>query len=79
MKGTTGLPVYSIRAPSVIPGIDFSDHLNYWPYGYKALMITDTAFYRNKAYHLPGDTPDQLDYIRMASVVVAVYEAIESM
>jgi hypothetical protein len=75
MKGTTDLPVYSIRAPVAVPGIDFSDHLNYWPLGLNALMITDTAFYRNKAYHQQGDTADSLDYERMAKVVVAVFEA----
>ena len=51
MKGTTDLPVYSIRAPRSIPGMDFSDHRNYWPYGINAVMITDTAFFRNRAYH----------------------------
>lgn len=77
MKGATPLPVYSIRAPTVIPGIDFSDHLNYWPYGFNALMITDTAFYRNKAYHSVNDGIDHLDYIKMSQVVIAVFEAID--
>lgn len=79
MKRTSDLPVYSIRAPSVIPGIDFSDHMNYWPYGFRALMITDTAFYRNKAYHTSADTPDRLDYSRLGKVVVAVFEAIKNL
>jgi len=78
MKQTTDLPVYSIRAPSFLPGIDFSDHLNYWPYGIKALMITDTAFYRNKMYHENGDTVDRLDYRRMSKCVVALFEALKS-
>lgn len=78
MQGTTDLPVYSIRAPSAITGSDFSDHRNYWPYGFNAVMITDTAFYRNKAYHLSGDTPDRLDYRKLGKVVVAVFEAIKS-
>lgn len=78
MKGTTDLPVYSIRAPAVVPGIDFSDHLNYWPLGINAIMITDTAFYRNKMYHEKGDTADRLDYERMSKVVVAVFEAVKS-
>ena len=77
MKGATDLPVYSIRAPAMIPGVDFSDHASYWPYGIRAVMVTDTAFYRNKAYHKSGDTPDRLDYNRMAKVVVAVFEAIK--
>lgn len=78
MKQTTDLPVYSIRAPAFLPGIDFSDHLNYWPYGIKALMITDTAFYRNRMYHKKGDTADRLDYRRMSKVVVALFETLKS-
>ena len=76
MLGSTDLPVYSIRAPSALPGIDFSDHFNYWPYGIKAVMVTDTSFYRNKAYHESEDTADRLDYDRMSMVVVAVFEAL---
>ena len=79
MKRATALPVYSIRAPTIIPGVDFSDHASYWPYGIQAVMVTDTAFYRNKFYHKSGDTPDRLDYSRMAEVVVSVSEAIRSL
>jgi hypothetical protein len=78
MTGATDLPVYSIRAPTVVPGVDFSDHLNYWPLGIHALMITDTAFYRNKAYHAANDTADRLDYNRMSKVVVAVFETLST-
>jgi hypothetical protein len=79
MKGTTDLPVYSIRAPAALPGIDFSDHRNYWPYGINAVMITDTSFYRNKDYHTSEDVPERLDYGRMSKVVVAVCEAIRAL
>lgn len=79
MKGTTGLPVYSISAPRSLPGIDFSDHRNYWEFGYNAAMITDTAFYRNRNYHEPGDTADTLDYDRMAMAVVVVYESVNDL
>jgi Zn-dependent M28 family amino/carboxypeptidase len=72
MAGATDLPVYSINAPTLIPGIDFSDHLSYWAAGIPALMVTDTAFMRNKHYHLAGDTYDKLDYPRMAKVVQGV-------
>lgn len=78
MSGATELPVYSINAPSLIPGIDFSDHINYWYEGYPAIMITDTAFYRNQNYHRAGDTYDKLDYKRMAEVVQGVYEISQS-
>ncbi len=63
------LPVYSITAPAFVPGIDYSDHASYWEAGYPAVMINDTAFYRNKNYHKAGDTADRLDYKRMAQVV----------
>lgn len=62
MRSASMLPVYSINAPSFLPGVDFSDHLNYWRAGYEAVMITDTAFYRNTAYHTANDKPDRLDY-----------------
>lgn len=76
MQGTSDLPVYSIRAPSALPGIDFSDHINYWPYGIQAVMITDTAFYRNPTYHTREDSPERLDYGRMSKVVLAVFETL---
>ncbi|SDM85579.1 M28 family peptidase [Polaromonas sp. JS666] len=72
MKSASDLPVYSINAPGFVVGVDFSDHLNYWHEGYVGMMVTDTAFYRNKAYHTPQDTADRLDYGRMAKVVEGV-------
>ncbi len=71
--GASELPVETINAPPGVPGIDYSDHLNYWRLGMPALMVTDTAFLRNPNYHGPGDTPDTLDYERMAKVVQALY------
>lgn len=76
MRGATDLPVYSINAPKVVQGLDWSDHRSYWLQGYPAVMITDTSFMRNKAYHTPQDTPDRLDYRRMAKVVQGVYAAV---
>lgn len=73
MSGSTDLPLFSINAPSLIQGIDFSDHRNYWSHEIPALMVTDTAFYRNTRYHQAGDTYDKLDYRRMAKVVQAVF------
>jgi hypothetical protein len=76
MSQAAPLPVYSINAPSTIPGIDFSDQRNYWHNGYSAVMITDTAFYRNLNYHTAQDTAEKLDYKRMAMVVEGVYAAV---
>jgi Zn-dependent M28 family amino/carboxypeptidase len=78
MRNATPLPVHSISAPSFVQGIDFSDQLNYWAQGYSALMVTDTAFFRNKAYHTAQDTLDRLDYRRMADVVIGVHAAVRA-
>ncbi|MBC8426785.1 M28 family peptidase [bacterium] len=78
MAAASPLPVVSMNAPASLPGVDFSDHLNYWAAGYDAVMITDTAFYRNPHYHEPTDTWGTLDYARMADVVRGVYAALRA-
>jgi Zn-dependent M28 family amino/carboxypeptidase len=78
MRGA-GAPVRSINAPREVPGIDFSDHANYWNAGMPAVMITDTAFYRNPRYHTALDTPDTLDYATMAQVVEGVAAAVHAL
>ena len=79
MAGSSELRVRSMNAPAFVPGVDFSDHLNFWRHEWKAVMITDTAFYRNPNYHRVTDTPDTLDYERMAQVVTGVYAAITTL
>jgi hypothetical protein len=76
MKSVMNLPVRSLNAPGALAGVDFSDHLNFWQYDYPAIMITDTAFFRNKAYHTETDTWNRLDYGRMSEVVKGVYNAV---
>jgi Zn-dependent M28 family amino/carboxypeptidase len=73
MRGASDLPVASINAPPGLTGVDFSDHRSYWGVGIPAVMVTDTAFFRNHEYHQGGDTADRLDYARMAKVVQGVF------
>jgi hypothetical protein len=68
MRSASPLPVYSLNGPANF-GVDASDQLSYWKEGYPAVMITDSAFFRNKNYHMAQDTPDTLDYDRMTMVV----------
>jgi hypothetical protein len=65
--------------PKALPGVDFSDHLNYWNLGISALMITDTAFYRNKHYHEQGDTMEKLNLSKMALVIESIHRALLNM
>ncbi|MBG8553569.1 M28 family peptidase [Hymenobacter sp. BT594] len=71
-RAVAALPVKRFKAPAWLPGIDFSDHLNYWHFGYPAVLLTDTAFYRNKHYHQPTDTLDRLDMRRLGLTVDAL-------
>jgi Zn-dependent M28 family amino/carboxypeptidase len=65
--------------PEWIPGLDASDHYYYWEFGFSALMVTDTAYYRNENYHKPTDTMETLDLTRMAKVIDAVYIALTTL
>ena len=69
LGGNSPVPVETLSAPSLVPGIDFSDHRSFWKMGYPAVMVTDTAFYRNPYYHTSGDTLEKLDFRRMAQLV----------
>ncbi len=73
------VPVESIAAPPFLPGVDFSDHQSFWQFDYNAVMVTDTAFYRNRNYHKATDTIGTIDFNRMAEVVKGVYRAMINM
>lgn len=73
IKEGSRIPVQSLVAPTAITGVDFSDHLNYWNHGIKAIMITDTSFYRNANYHKVTDTLDTLNIEKMGEVVKGLY------
>ena len=52
--------------PAFLPGVSWSDHWAFWQFNYPALLITNTLPFRNPHYHSFTDTPDRLDYDRMA-------------
>jgi hypothetical protein len=66
-------PSEGAAAPSFLPGVDWSDHWSFWKEGYPALMVTDTAPFRYPHYHTAQDTPDKVDYERLARVVIGLY------
>lgn len=75
-RACSDFPLEHVATFAFIPGVAWSDHLSFWRQGYKALMVTDTAFYRYPWYHTGQDTPDRLDYPRLARVADALYCAI---
>jgi hypothetical protein len=68
-KSTKALPCVSAALPGGIQGVGWSDHWSFWQEGYSAVMITDTAIFRNPHYHQPSDLPATLDYTRLDAAV----------
>lgn len=62
-------PSEGLVAPAALPGVTWSDHWAYRQQGFPAIMVTDTAPYRYPYYHTAGDTPDKVDYDKLARVV----------
>jgi hypothetical protein len=71
MSEAGGIPVEYAAIP-LLPGAGLSDNWSFWKESYPAMMITDTAFFRNPHYHARSDLPETLDYTRMAAVVTAL-------
>ncbi|HDM77702.1 MAG TPA: M28 family peptidase [Deltaproteobacteria bacterium] len=66
------LPVVKLTVPLggyTLPSVGLSDHSSFWHQGYRAVMITDTAFYRNPYYHKVSDTMEKLDFDFMTELV----------
>ena len=68
----TKFPSEGGALPGIIPGIDFSDHWAFWQQGYPGVMVTDTALFRYPYYHAREDTPDKVQYDRLARVVAGL-------
>jgi Zn-dependent M28 family amino/carboxypeptidase len=75
-KRAVHFPLFSLVFPESVHEIRLSDNSSFWDQGYRALMLTDTSFLRNPHYHQPTDTPETLDYDRMAQVTLGVAGAL---
>jgi hypothetical protein len=69
-------PIECVATFGFLTGIDWSDHWSCWHCGYPAVMITDTALFRYPYYHSSEDTPDKIDYPRLARVTHGLYRAL---
>lgn len=65
--------------PSVLPGVGWSDHWAFWENGYDAVMVTDTAMFRDPTYHSSSDVASNLDYERLARVVIGLQRTVEEL
>jgi Zn-dependent M28 family amino/carboxypeptidase len=75
IKESGALPVVTLAVPlggHLLPDVRLSDHANFWDEGYPAIMLTDTAFMRNRHYHGPGDVMDRLDLEAMTELTLGL-------
>ncbi|MFQ5878247.1 MAG: M28 family peptidase [Acidobacteriota bacterium] len=72
-------PSEALASPALVPGVSWSDHRSFWRAGVPAIMVTDTALFRDPEYHSETDTPARLDYGRMARVVSGLAEAVAAL
>ena len=73
LRSASSIPVLSFRGPARMPGILWSDHYWFRQLDYPAVLVSDTAFHRTPHYHRRSDTPETLDYERMAASVQALH------
>ena len=78
-RASVDFPSEGAALSSFVPMVAASDHWAFWKQGYPALMVTDTAPYRYPHYHKATDTPDKLDYERMARVVTGLVGVVEEL
>lgn len=76
-RKTTQFPSEGVAAPGGMTEIGWSDHWSFWQQGYPAIMISDTALFRNPNYHKLSDRPETLNYESMARVAVDVSKLVK--
>jgi Zn-dependent M28 family amino/carboxypeptidase len=77
--GSSGFPAEKLAAPGTLPEAGFSDHWSFWQANFRAIMVTDTAFFRNPHYHEPTDTVDTLDYVRFGQLFPGLVGMVEAL
>jgi hypothetical protein len=75
-RTATAVPAEGVYLPPVVEGLDWSDHAPFWRHGWAAVMVTDTAPFRNPHYHRTTDT--RVDTARMARVLDGVEAAVRA-
>ena len=78
-RAASDFPAEHVATPAVVPGVSWSDHRSFWAKGYRALMVTDTAFYRYPYYHTSRDTPDKVDYPAFTRVTEGLCAVVASL
>ena len=78
-RESTQFPSEGAATFGALPGVDWSDHWSFRQAGYSGVMVTDTAPFRYAHYHAASDTPDKIDYDRLARLVAGMESVIEEL
>lgn len=78
-RARSDFPLEHVATFRFVPGAAWSDHLSFWRAGFRALMVTDTAFYRYPFYHTADDTPEKLAYPQLARVTAGIFQALAAL
>jgi hypothetical protein len=76
-RSQTGFPCEGLTLPDFMPWLAHSDHYAFRKQDWPALLVTDTGPLRNTEYAQMTDTPDRLNYSRMARVTVRLVKLVE--
>ncbi|HEY7670298.1 MAG TPA: M28 family peptidase [Hyphomicrobium sp.] len=75
----TQFPTIGGTGPDQIPGLGWSDHWSFSQFGFPGVMVTDTALFRYAHYHKPTDTPDKVDYNKLARITLGLEQTIRDL
>lgn len=78
-RAANTFPSEGAALPAFVPGVGWSDHWSFWQAGYPALMVTDTAIFRDPNYHEPTDEPAKLDTLSLARVTLGLEHVINAL
>jgi len=78
-RSAAAFPSEGAALPESIPGVGWSDQWAFWQLGYRAIMVTDTAPFRNPQYHMGRDSAATIDYQRLARVTRGLARVVEEL
>lgn len=78
-RANASFPSEGAALPPFVTGVGWSDHWSFYEQGYEAIMVTDTAPFRNPNYHTPSDKPETLDYDRLARVTSGIEAVVRAL
>lgn len=71
--------IFELIGPASVPGISLSDHYSFWKHGFPGIMLTDTAFYRNKNYHTPDDCYETINFKFLSQNIMDCFMALRDL